>query len=356
MSIFAQITITSDDISSMFAKGNITTVHDLAANTSIDIGSTGGGNKWDFTSLQANETYNLISINKSEAPHSTEFPDADIVTYENAASDTGQLFMWSFYSLSGSFGNLGGVSVISSFPEDTTTLKDNPARIEIKYPATYGSTWTQNYTQFLIVDGIQAGQSTVSRSVDVDAYGIMTLPGDNSYEAIRLRETITVSLPGLPISNSNVSYLFISKEGAQVSIDGPANVDLASSGVVDVENYNWNLPPAKPTAVKDNNSRNSPETFALYQNYPNPFNPTTKIKYSILVGTQHAVSVQLKVYDILGREIATLVNKEQQPGNYEVEFDASNLPADRQGLSSGIYFYTLETAGFINTKKMLLLK
>ena len=350
ISIYAQITITKDDISSMFAKGYITTVHDLAANNSIDIGSTGGGNNWDFTSLQAGETYQLKSIDKSEAPNSAEFSGADIVTYENAASDTGQLYMWSFYSLDNSFGSLGSVSVISSLPEDTTTLKNSPARIDAKFPALYNSSWTQNYTQFLIVDGMQVGQSSVSKSVVVDAYGIMTLPGGDSFEAIRLRSTLTVSLPGLPVSNSNVSYLFISKEGAQVSLDGPDNIDLASSGVIDVENYNWNLPPAKPTAVKDNNSQNIPKSYALYQNYPNPFNPTTKIRYSISsAGTSLMKFVQLKVYDILGREVATLVNKQQQPGNYEVDFNGTDLP-------SGIYIYKLRTGDFLQTKKMTLIK
>ena len=92
-----------------------------------------------------------------------------------------------------------------------------------------------------------------------------------------------------------------------------------------------------------------PKEFVLEQNYPNPFNPTTKIKYSIPVGTQRTVSVKLKVYDILGNEIAALVNKEQQPGNYEVEFDASNL-------SNGVYFYKLQSGKFLQTKKMLLLK
>ncbi len=98
-----------------------------------------------------------------------------------------------------------------------------------------------------------------------------------------------------------------------------------------------------------------PSAFMLYQNYPNPFNPITKIKYAIpssqspLQGGTWGGLVKLKVYDILGRKVATLVNKQQQPGNYEVSFDASNL-------SSGIYFYTLKTGGFIKTKKMLLLK
>jgi hypothetical protein len=85
--------------------------------------------------------------------------------------------------------------------------------------------------------------------------------------------------------------------------------------------------------------------FALSQNYPNPFNPTTKIRYSI----PNQGFVTLKVFDVLGREIATLVNKEQPVGNYEVEFDASSL-------TSGIYFYRIQAGEFVETKKMVLMK
>ncbi len=101
---------------------------------------------------------------------------------------------------------------------------------------------------------------------------------------------------------------------------------------------------------------NLPSEIKLYQNYPNPFNPSTKIKYTIPVSTKHALFVELKVYDILGREITTLVNKEQQPGNYEVEFVA-NLGANNYSpLPSGIYFYQLSVGNYIQTKKMILLK
>ena len=93
-----------------------------------------------------------------------------------------------------------------------------------------------------------------------------------------------------------------------------------------------------------------PSDFKLYQNYPNPFNPITKIRYSIpFVETRHAPSVQLRVYDLLGRVTATLVNKQQQPGNYEVEFNALHL-------SSGVYFYKLTAGEFVETKKMILMK
>jgi len=97
-----------------------------------------------------------------------------------------------------------------------------------------------------------------------------------------------------------------------------------------------------------------PNEFILEQNYPNPFNPSTRIKYSIpAVGNGHAHSLQdvtLKIYDVLGREVATLVKKQQQPGNYEVQFDAVQL-------NSGVYFYKLSAGqSFVQTKKMLLLK
>jgi hypothetical protein len=88
-----------------------------------------------------------------------------------------------------------------------------------------------------------------------------------------------------------------------------------------------------------------PENFQLYQNYPNPFNPTTKIGFRIA----DFGFVSLKVYDVLGNEIATLVNEEKPVGSYEVEFDADLLP-------SGIYFYQLQTESFVQTRKMLLLK
>ncbi|MFA5803478.1 MAG: T9SS type A sorting domain-containing protein [Melioribacteraceae bacterium] len=89
----------------------------------------------------------------------------------------------------------------------------------------------------------------------------------------------------------------------------------------------------------------SPNNFHLSQNYPNPFNPSTKIKYSI----PRQSFVNIKVYDLLGREVTTLVNEEKPSGNYEVEFYVSSL-------SNGIYFYRLQSGNFFNSKKMILIK
>jgi len=83
----------------------------------------------------------------------------------------------------------------------------------------------------------------------------------------------------------------------------------------------------------------------LFPNYPNPFNPTTTISYSL----PRNGFVQLNVHDLLGREVASLVNEEQAMGNYKVEFNASSL-------TSGIYFYRLQSGSFVESRKMVLLR
>lgn len=88
-----------------------------------------------------------------------------------------------------------------------------------------------------------------------------------------------------------------------------------------------------------------PKEFALMQNYPNPFNPSTVIKYTIAKNS----NVSLKIYDLLGNEVTTLVNETKTPGTYQLEFDASNL-------SSGTYFYKLVTDYFVSVKKMAVIK
>ena len=99
-------------------------------------------------------------------------------------------------------------------------------------------------------------------------------------------------------------------------------------------------------ALSSSNSDNAkPESFGLSQNYPNPFNPSTVISYQLPVSGQ----VSLKIYDMLGREVQTLVNETQAAGRYSVRFNAANL-------SSGTYFYKLQAGSFVQTKKLTFLK
>ncbi|MBC8044729.1 MAG: DUF4876 domain-containing protein [Rhizobacter sp.] len=103
--------------------------------------------------------------------------------------------------------------------------------------------------------------------------------------------------------------------------------------------------PVVPTLAAPEENRATPKGFALAQNYPNPFNPNTVVGYQLTAASQ----VSLKVFDVLGREVATLVNEKQSAGNYAVNFNAA-------GFTSGVYFYRLQTGNNVATKKMMLVK
>jgi hypothetical protein len=108
-----------------------------------------------------------------------------------------------------------------------------------------------------------------------------------------------------------------------------------------------------PSSVSGDEHTSNISTFVLEQNYPNPFNPSTKIKFTIpsIIASvaKQSQLVTLKVYNVLGKEVATIVSEELPAGEYEVEFDASNL-------TSGIYFYQLKAGSFVQTNKMIFLK
>ena len=128
------------------------------------------------------------------------------------------------------------------------------------------------------------------------------------------------------------------------------NVTISSMGNIDSVNFQLS---AVFTGIKPVNNI-IPDEFKLYQNYPNPFNPTTKIKFdlpksNLTLREAKSLFVQIKIYDITGREIATLVNESLQPGTYEVAFDGSKL-------TSGIYFYRFVIDNFSDTKRMVFIK
>lgn len=147
------------------------------------------------------------------------------------------------------------------------------------------------------------------------------------------------------------AYDWLVQEGNEYTIhfmymtDAIPGVSLFADNNEESEDSYWNYESvtftAEPSSVEDGEV---PVTFALDQNYPNPFNPSTTIKYSV----PELTDVTLKVYDVLGKEVATLVDA-AQVGSYTVEFDASNL-------ASGLYIYTLKAGSFTSSKKMMLMK
>jgi len=134
------------------------------------------------------------------------------------------------------------------------------------------------------------------------------------------------------------------------NFNGTVNTILTDSNFADITNPSCfiNL---DNSITSVSNTETISDEYTLSQNYPNPFNPSTKIEYSIpsTKGELNSNRVTLKIYNILGKEITTLVNERKQPGNYEVMFDGKQF-------ASGVYFYTLQAGKFAVTKKMILLK
>ncbi len=158
--------------------------------------------------------------------------------------------------------------------------------------------------------------------------GSILLNGSSSYTQFAIPITyIDASTPNKCI----ISFQILNPVGG-------VNVTLGSEMYLDDIELSMDI-------VSDVEDEFQPLTFQLMQNYPNPFNPSTKIQYQVS-NTSH---ITLKVYDVLGNEVATLVNEEKQAGIYELYFNASSL-------SSGVYLYKIQAGSFIETKKMILLR
>jgi len=168
---------------------------------------------------------------------------------------------------------------------------------------------------YYYVDGFATG----ARSIDIET-------GESSYTYFSFDPSSSSS--GTPDSIW-IQFTIFDNTINSSSIGSYALIDQLSLGEIsDVEQINQ-----------------SPSDYSLKQNYPNPFNPSTNIEYSI----PKASFVQLKVYDVLGNEVATLVNEEQNAGVYRTDFSGADL-------TSGTYFYRLNTDSFSESKKMILLR
>lgn len=184
-------------------------------------------------------------------------------------------------------------------------------------------------------------------------YSTATLPisfaaGAYTVDLFRSRDKQKLGTHTLDVANKANGYAVITFSGfldPAANQNGPA----AALGVYEI--------PIMPATSVEEQSGNAPASFALLQNYPNPFNPVTSIQFSVGANGSSPVHVSLKVYDVLGNEVRTLVDEKKPAGFYRVSFDA-------KGLASGVYFYRLQAGdpsagsgqGFAATRKLLLVR
>jgi hypothetical protein len=189
------------------------------------------------------------------------------------------------------------------------------------YPQTgnSGCTGGSNYVHDHVVKGLVNG-----------ATGTLLNTTDNWTSGTSVTVPLSYVIPGSVVEGNSVMNIFVYRGGGNVAVDQEVQQTRMQSITM-------------PVGIP--NSNEVADKFSLDQNYPNPFNPTTNIRFSI----PSDQNVSLKFYNAMGQEVSTYVDDFLKAGVYNAEFDASNL-------SSGIYFYTLKTANFVETKKMMLVK
>ncbi len=194
-----------------------------------------------------------------------------------------------------------------------------------------------NYLSFPLVDTLLMNDSAAITALAIESNQTLWLGTDKG----KLIKYNNSGIETFNLTNELISDIAIDRNGNKWFLSNEGCFEFNEDQIVEVEN--------EPEI---------PKKYSLAQNYPNPFNPTTTIKYTIpavetgLPAYRQAgipSLLQLKIYDVLGKEVAVLVNQKQKPGNYQITFSANNLP-------SGIYFYRILSKNYSETKKMILLR
>jgi len=219
----------------------------------------------------------------------------DSTGFYTAGRDTGTFVISATDILS----NIIGSAVVKIFPH-LAIVSISPESIEIK------PNQTQQFTAM--------GYDSVGSEVEV--FAVWEATGG------------TIDQAGLYSAESDTGYYQVTAEDTLSHISGSAVIHIVLI-----------------TEIDQTNQRRIPTEFSLGQNYPNPFNPETTIEFSV----KEKCIVKLKIFDITGREVATLVKEDFEAGFYHITFDASNL-------TTGVYLYRIQMKDFINVKKMLLLE
>lgn len=238
---------------------------------------------------------------------------------------------------------------LKGYASDTTNFKYKCA-VTDDYTAKISSIAGQDLAWF-----INQWVKEPNHPIYQNTYGITNLGGGSWRVNFRANQTQTNSVfHKMPIV---IKVSFSSGSDSLIRVMNDVNNQLFTfdfnrqpTTVVFDPNNDILLKSATLTIGINNISNSVPERFEMYQNYPNPFNPTTTIRFQI----KETRFVNIKVYNILGKEVATLVNEKLQAGTYEIPFSISQFSDNN--ISSGIYFYKIEAGDFIKTMKMVLLK
>ncbi|MBX2992038.1 MAG: T9SS type A sorting domain-containing protein [Bacteroidetes bacterium] len=360
---FAQITITN--ASFPVAGDTLKMAIDNFPAGIVPYTPPGGNQTWNFSGLQVDATRNIVYRPASQG--SVQVPGAELFAVTSPNWEEYYNVTSNRFELQADYGiyyDVIGNSLFNYIP----TMEERRAPLNF---FDINQIWSETIKTLppsafppaliaalpVTVDSLRY-RITIIRLDVVDGWGTVSIPG-GTYNVLREKRTwqrenrLDAKVP--PLGWLDITDVAIQAGFRGLGIDTLItynfwnNVEKEPIAIVALDNaqnlvtkvmFKNNSP---PTTVQEQ----TPHEFALLQNYPNPFNPTTTIRYAIPGGTHGRAS--LRVYDLLGREVATLVNEVKAPGSHQVTWDAT-------GLASGIYLYRLRAGGFAQTRKILLAK
>ncbi len=358
--IHSQIVITSDEYDTTNGTNFYWYIlEDSSGGIPVNVGQPGGPHQWSFSESQfgGGDVEMFTILNPANTPFGSAFPEADHSWHFYSDEDTTDAYIYfnltdsALYTLGQGF----------SIPDTEIVWQFTPWERNVTFPATIGTTWQNQYSFTFSLPNFIEYVNIFSSQDSIDAWGTADLP-EGTFDCLRVYEHRTeieeMYVGGVLIysdTTRQILYTWITENigflAEIASLNGETDPNFTLAQEVTFR--------TTPTAITEPPPPISQE-FMLEQNYPNPFNPVTSIRYSVGraqgSGSNNAI-VTLKVFDLLGREVKTLVNDRKAPGMHTVQWDGTD--DNGRPVPSGVYFYRLMVSGSpetVFTRKMVLLR
>lgn len=344
---FGQVTVTSGDLLGVIGKISVLE-SDTTDFVNVSPGPAGENQIWDFSlTVMQSEEISIEFIEPQDSPYPDAFPNANFVQFFQFPEDTLEFYV--FYEIDPAFIHILGIA----FMADSLFVEQEEEDVA-PLPLTYGTSWESVISDTLAFEGfmIITKDSTYS---EVDAFGTIHVPA-GSFESLRIRDNNTeysqIFIDGILVSSdttTRIEYEWITKDNFLAANMESQDGEMEPNFTV-AQGFE-RLKSLTPTSIVDKQNLISPTGFELYQNYPNPFNPETVIKYQ----TSLTKNIRIDVYDLNGRWVTTLIDRQKSAGSYFTFWNGKN--SDGLDVASGVYFYTLNIAGKkVQSRKMVLIR
>ncbi|MBX2989704.1 MAG: T9SS type A sorting domain-containing protein [Bacteroidetes bacterium] len=332
----SQISIGPDKLPS---AGDVFIAHPMDT-AGVFEGTAGANKSWNFAGLTSSALPETIRyVNAAATPYVQQFPNASLAS----VIDDGGFITYAYFSTASS-----KLTFYGSAGEEFIIQYDDP-ELQMSTPLHFNDQYSDEFRGVMNGEGFSV-RTTGSLNVINDSYGMLVLPGGASMQAARVKfvrqNFDTTFVNGIPLMTSSLtitSYEWFSASAKFPVLQIAYYVHVTNGSTTRIKKVDYH--PVAPTSVDERKKDGVAATFRLDQNFPNPFNPATTIGFQL----PQSGKVSLKVYTLLGQEVATLLDEELGNGIYAIPFDAGNL-------ASGTYVYRLQVGDAVQTKKLTLLK